>query len=278
MDPHMTHYKALRRHMNEHEDKIDALTTEQHEKQTIIDLLKQDLKAVREETARLELAIKLRSKESDQLSNSTKECRRSLAEREESRRALADALRVLKEETKNRSARLTERKLYFEKLVSSTRSELEKWIFHVQSSQPKEGSILKNVHGTRSLPETIDYIKEAISVDHAEPDHHEEGTTIPVATKPRLEETLKELQSQYHELVMITPRLEANLLRLKTEKTAEEEFIVSLTERLTQLKDFYQQIICESCGHDYSIQFEEFTFVVRDSTSDQTEVCSAAQT
>ncbi|OAE20316.1 hypothetical protein AXG93_2338s1050 [Marchantia polymorpha subsp. ruderalis] len=191
MDPHMTHYKALRRHMNEHEDKIDALTTEQHEKQTIIDLLKQDLKAVREETARLELAIKLRSKESDQLSNSTKECRRSLAEREESRRALADALRVLKEETKNRSARLTERKLYFEKLVSSTRSELEKWI---------------------------------------------EGTTIPVATKPRLEETLKELQSQYHELVMITPRLEANLLRLKTEKTAEEEFIVSLTERLTQLK------------------------------------------
>lgn len=48
------------------------------------------MNTVREETARLELAIKLRSKESDQLSNSTKECRRSLAEREESRRALAD--------------------------------------------------------------------------------------------------------------------------------------------------------------------------------------------
>ncbi|KAG6557563.1 hypothetical protein Mapa_000839 [Marchantia paleacea] len=202
---------------------------------------------------------------------------------------ILQALRVLREEMKNRSACLKERKLYFENLVSSTRSELEKWNVHIQSSQLKEATILKNVHGTRSLPgpERNNIIKEAIPIDHAEPDHHVEETSNTAAAEPRPEEltdeqrvaseTLKELQSQYHEIVMITPKLEENLLVLKTEKTAEEEFIVSLTERLTQLKEFYQRIVCESCGHDYSIQFEDFTFVVRDSTTDQIEGGSAAQ-
>ncbi|KAL2653990.1 hypothetical protein R1flu_022118 [Riccia fluitans] len=199
MDGFLQHVRSIRKHMNEHEDRMSALTAKQQEQRTIIHALQDDLKRGEE----LQLT------------------KRKLLYR-------VIAYRVT-------SVFWTVADLfYFADIVATTRYAVEACMKDAATTVGAEN-----------------HLKELA-------DEHQ-----------TLMKSLEDVYSQYDEAETETRLLGDKLRSLLTDKAEEEEFIHSLHDRLTQLKEFFQTINCESCGQEYTVHYKDSDFIVRESSAEE---------